>query len=90
MAAAAVRHALPPLYLCNTLCMYVREGRRMVGAYVFTQNDRQYNLSKQDSIGDAALWILLTPAPRAMMTARDSHTSQVCSRTTSTRTTCRE
>jgi hypothetical protein len=32
--------------------LYVREGRRMVGEYVFTQVDRQYNRNdKNDSIG---------------------------------------
>ena len=31
--------------------LYVREGRRMVGAYVFTQRDRQFDLNKTDSVG---------------------------------------
>lgn len=31
--------------------LYVREGRRLVGDFVFTQRDRQTNVSKADSIG---------------------------------------
>ena len=43
--------------------LYVREGRRMVGTYVFTQNDRQYNTSKADSIGAAPASAAIHPVP---------------------------
>jgi hypothetical protein len=31
--------------------LYVREGRRLLGEYVFTQQDRQFDLRKSDSVG---------------------------------------